>query len=367
MVGGKVADAYSLKQYISTMPSALEPNARDRFEPRAVGAMAGMFDDVSGRYDLLNRIMSLGQDGAWRAAMWGAVPEEAHTCLDLCTGSGASLPGLLRPGRLVLGMDASLRMLELAAETLGDSGWAPRLACADAFRLPLRDRALDAITVAFGVRNLRPRAQALAELGRVLAPGGVLSVLEAVSPRAGPFAPFHRFYLERLVPLAGRLSPDPSAYRYLSQSIFEFGDGDAFERDLAAAGFDLAARRRFLLGATCLWVARRRPLSGENPAGSPRALHDARPEGATRGHFAQPGAASDSEWRAWTLTQLVFALGLVAALIWALVVFVKSSTDLPLEPFQRRGLGFLIVAGLVLFAARSVVLALRLQGRRPSR
>ena len=367
MAGGKVAGAYSVTQYMSTMPSALEPDVRDRFEPRAVGAMAGMFDDVSGRYDLLNRIMSLGQEGAWRAAMWRAVPEEARTCLDLCTGSGASLPGLLRPGRLVLGIDASLRMLELAAEAQSGSGWAPRLACADAFRLPLRDRALDAVTIAFGIRNLRPRAQALTELARVLAPGGVLSVLEAVSPRPGPFAPFHRIYLERLVPLAGKLSPDPSAYRYLSQSIFEFGDGEAFERDLAAAGFDVTVRRRFLFGATGLWVARRRPGAGENPAGSPRRLQNARPAGAAGGHFAQPVPDVDAEWRVWTRAQMVFALGLVAALVWALVVFVKSAADLPLEPWQRRGLGFLIVAGLALFIGRSLTLVSRLQSRRPRR
>ena len=70
-----------------------------------------MFDDVSGRYDLLNRIMSLGQDRAWREAMWRGVPEDAHAVLDLCTGSGVSLPGLRRPGRRVLAIDVSLRML----------------------------------------------------------------------------------------------------------------------------------------------------------------------------------------------------------------------------------------------------------------
>jgi demethylmenaquinone methyltransferase/2-methoxy-6-polyprenyl-1,4-benzoquinol methylase len=340
-------------------------NDPSRFEPRAVGALAGMFDEVSGRYDLLNRIMSLGQDGAWRAEMWRAVPESARTCLDLCTGSGSSLPSRPRPGRLVIGMDASLGMLELAAESLADAGWAPRLACADAFRLPLRDGAIDAVTIAFGIRNLRPRPAALAEIARVLASGGTLSVLEAVAPRPGPLAPLHRFYLEHLVPLAGRLSPDPSAYRYLTESIFEFGDGDSFERDLAQAGFDLASRRRFLLGGTGLWVARRRPAAGENQVGSPGRLQDARPVGGSRGHFAQPPPDRDSEWRAWTLAQLGFAIALVIALIWALAVFVKSSADLPLEPWQRRGLGILMVAGLVLFIGRSLFLALRLQSRRP--
>jgi demethylmenaquinone methyltransferase/2-methoxy-6-polyprenyl-1,4-benzoquinol methylase len=349
------------------MPTSPAPDDPERFEPRAVGALAGMFDDVSGRYDLLNRIMSLGQDGAWRAAMWRAVPPGARVCLDLCTGSGASLQGLLRPGRLVLGMDASLGMLELAAETFEGPGWAPRLACADAFRLPLRDHSLDTITIAFGIRNLRPRAQALAELARVLAPGGVLSVLEAVSPRPGPFAPFHRFYLEHVVPLVGRLSGDPSAYRYLSQSIFEFGDGDSFERDLAAAGFEVGLRRRFLLGATGLWAARRVPAGGEISAVSPSALHDARPGGGGRGHFAPPESGAEAEWRAWTWAQLLFALALVAALVWALVVYLKSGTALPLEPLPRRGLGILLGLGLLFFLGRSVILGLRLQARAPGR
>src|SRR5262245_34816383 len=150
-----------------------------------------MFDDVSGRYDLLNRIMSLGQDRAWRAAMWREVPEGARVVLDLCTGSGVSLAGLRRPGRLVMGVDVSLRMLEIAAHGQGRSGWAPRLVCADGSRLPLAPGSLDAITIAFGIRNLRPREEALTELARVLRPGGRLVVLEAAAPAGGPFAPFH--------------------------------------------------------------------------------------------------------------------------------------------------------------------------------
>ena len=119
-----------------------------------------MFDDVSGRYDLLNRFMSLGQDGAWREAMWRAVPADANRVLDLATGSGVSVPGLTRPGRTVLGMDVSFAMLEVAHDTYGGPGWSPRFACADGFRLPLRDGALDAVTIAFGIRNFRPRVTA---------------------------------------------------------------------------------------------------------------------------------------------------------------------------------------------------------------
>ena len=137
-------------------------------------------------------MMTLGQDRAWRAAMWRAVPRDARASCSTCAPAAASRSaGLRRPGRILLGVDASLRMLELAADEHGPWGWAPRLACADAFRLPFRDGALDAVTIAFGMRNLRPRAGALAELARVLAPGGTLVVLEATAPRPGPLAPLH--------------------------------------------------------------------------------------------------------------------------------------------------------------------------------
>src|SRR6476661_1316218 len=105
----------------------------ERFRPHAAREMASMFDGVSGRYDLLNRLMTLGQDGAWRATLWHAVPERARVVLDLCTGNGVSLPGLTRPGRLVLGVDVSLGMLATAEPNTGRAGWSARLVCADGF------------------------------------------------------------------------------------------------------------------------------------------------------------------------------------------------------------------------------------------
>src|SRR5262249_28189075 len=95
--------------------SPIEPGPGDRFKPNARREMASMFDDVSRRYDLLNSVMTLGQDVAWREVMWRSVPAGARTVLDLCTGSGASLSGLRRVGRTVLGIDVSLGMLRVAA------------------------------------------------------------------------------------------------------------------------------------------------------------------------------------------------------------------------------------------------------------
>jgi len=340
--------------------------AADRFRPRAARALGGMFDDVSGRYDLLNRVMSLGRDQAWRAAMWREVPEEARAVLDLCTGSGVSLPGLRRPGRLVLGVDVSPRMLEIATHRLGRRGWAPRLVCADGFRLPFAPGALDAITIAFGIRNLRPREDALAELARVLRPGGRLVVLEAAAPAPGPFAPIHTFYLRRLVPLAGRLSQDPSAYAYLSRSIFEFGAGPEFEQALAGAGFGLLASRRFLLGATRLWVAERGAGTDQkfSQAGGTR-MQNARSGGSHGVKLPSRPREWSAEWRIWTAIQMVLSLALTVALVQGLRGLVNSGADLPLGPWQRLLARALLGGGSAFFAFRTMQLLARIFGPRP--
>ena len=340
------------------------PDRPERFEPHATREMAGMFDRVVPRYDLLNRMMTLGQDGAWRRAMWRAVPERAHAVLDLCTGNGVSLEGLRRPGRLLLGVDASLEMLEEAAAAHGRLGWAPRLACADAFRLPFRDVSLDAITVAFGVRNLRPHSDALAEMARVLKPGGVLVVLEALAPRPGPLAPLHRFHLRNVIPFLGRLSPAPDAYRYLAESILEFGAGREFDGALAGAGFTTLRIRTFMLGAAGLWVATRDVRSGEKTTERSETVQHAL---LGPGELPHEPAPAEAEGRWWSAAQLVVSAALLTALIAMLVLFFKSSNRLPLDGPARAGAALLLVAGTLFSALRTAVLLRRLvapHGRR---
>ena len=343
------------------MPTETPERHEARFRPHAADDMAEMFDQVSPRYDLLNSILSLGRDVAWRRAMTDAVPDEARVVLDLCTGNGVSLGGLRRPGRLVIGIDVSLGMLHDAAEGERRTGWAPRLVCADAFRLPLRDRSLEAVTIAFGMRNLRPAADAVRELARALAPGGRLIVLEASGPEPGPVAPLHRFYLERVVPAAGRISHDPSAYRYLGASILEFGTGASFEAALRDHDFEIESKRVFLMGAARLWVARRRTTIGQFAAITPSALQRAtRPMS-----VAGPERALESEWRAWTAVQALVSVSLLAVLLWAARVLAISGAALPLEPWQRRGGWVLLILAIGAFALRSLVLVGRMLRRRP--
>jgi demethylmenaquinone methyltransferase / 2-methoxy-6-polyprenyl-1,4-benzoquinol methylase len=334
------------------------PTPGDRFEPRATQAMARMFDDVSGRYDLLNRLMTLGRDASWREAMVRQVPDDARVVLDLCTGNGVSLDGLRAPGRVAVGMDSSMGMLRHAIEAHGRMGWAPRFLCGDAFRIPLRDGVVDAITIAFGVRNLRPRVEALREMRRVLAPDGTLVVLEALAPTGGPLAPAHRLWVRRVIPLAGKLSPDPSAYEYLSRSILEFGSAEGFSADLCEAGFEVIAFRSFLLGATGLWVAMPTPELGHR-------LQSARVGEVARGRMPTRAALRSAEWRRWTAIQLAVSVALLVGLILAWLLYHNSSDRMPLDMWQRRMATLLLDVALVGFGVRSVLLAWRLLGPPP--
>ncbi|MEQ1834518.1 MAG: ubiquinone/menaquinone biosynthesis methyltransferase, partial [Candidatus Eisenbacteria bacterium] len=320
-----------------------EPTSSERFKPNASREMASMFDDVSGRYDLLNRVMTLGQDSAWREAMWRRVPAHARHVLDLCTGSGVSLPGLRRPGRTLLGIDVSLAMLQVAAATHSDGGWSPRVTCADGFQLPLRAGSIDAVTVAFGIRNLRPRRSALAEIARVLVPGGRLVVLEAAAPAPGPLAPFARWWIRHAIPFAGRLSPDPTAYRYLSESIFEFGSGPEFEADLAAAGFRKLESRAFLFGASRLWVAESVPLVGQKATERAGTVQPATSRPGQLAHSEADAFAELDEARGWLLLKAGLSVALTAALAWALLVWVKVRDHLPLSPPQQAGAWLLLI------------------------
>ncbi len=300
------------------MPSTGTPSPDPRFEPRAHRALGEMFSEVSPRYDLLNSVLSLGQDRGWRYHLWATVPEEARLVADVCCGSGVSLAGLRRPGRTLLGFDASHSMLALAAERFGRRVGGPVLVRADGFRLPLADGTLDALTIAFGLRNLRPRAEALRELARVLRPGGTLAILEAAGPRPGGFAPVHGLYLKWVVPAVGLLSPEPRAYAYLARSILEFGDGRDLGEDCARAGLRLVHEQRFLLGATWLWVARREPADAAGVSVQPTAVQFARAAAPRPFRPAFRWTARQKEWQVGQALLAILNLTLVAALVAAL-------------------------------------------------
>ena len=226
------------------------------------------FDRAAARYDLLNSLLSLGRDGAWRRALARPL-RPGERVLDLCCGSARSaVAAHARTRTTVVGVDLSAPMLAGGRTHAAARRAAFAPVRGDAFRLPFRDHAFDAVTVAWGLRNLVPERAALAELRRVLRPGGRLHVLDSPSPPGGPVGAAHRAYLRGAVPLLGRLSADPAAYRYLAESVMAFGTVAEVAARLAGAGFACEPPEPLFGGAAAIWRARR-------PEADPGTLRDA--------------------------------------------------------------------------------------------
>lgn len=217
-----------------------------------------MFDAIAPRYDLLNHVLSMNLDHGWRREAARAALEGGATTrvLDLCCGTGDLAIELARqsPTTRVFGGDFSLPMLGRAARK------APLIpfAAADALHLPYRDASFDAVTMAFGFRNLADRDRGLRELARVLRPGGRAVVLEFVPPGRGLFGALFRFYLHHVLPRIGRaVSGDAAAYTYLPQSMEKFPAPDALLREFETAGFRSPSATRMGMNGVVLVRARR--------------------------------------------------------------------------------------------------------------
>jgi demethylmenaquinone methyltransferase/2-methoxy-6-polyprenyl-1,4-benzoquinol methylase len=219
-----------------------------------------MFDRIAPRYDLLNRLLSAGIDVRWRrAAVDWLELAPASRVLDLCTGTADLLIEALRrdPGHRGVGIDLSSGMLVRGARKLAERGLSARsaLASGDAERLPLPGALFDGALVAFGIRNVGDRLEALRELRRVLRPGGRLVVLEFSMPR-GLLGALYRFYFGQVLPRIGRLvSGDGSAYAYLPASVAVFPEPPAFGALLEQAGFGPVRFRALTAGVAHLYRA----------------------------------------------------------------------------------------------------------------
>jgi len=201
-----------------------------------------MFDRIAHRYDLLNRLLSAGTDQRWRRAAVDELGLGPEACiLDVCTGTADLLIEAVgrHAGRSGAGIDLSTRMLEHGVRKLREAGLASRafLAVGDAERIPLASDGFDGALIAFGIRNVGDPLAALAEIRRLLRPGGRLVVLEFSLPE-GPLGPLYRFYFERVLPrIGGLVSGDPSAYSYLPASVGRFPMPQEFGALMERAGF----------------------------------------------------------------------------------------------------------------------------------
>lgn len=194
-----------------------------------------MFDSVSSRYDLLNRLLSASLDRSWRRRAVALLPP-ARLVLDLCTGTGDITREIhtQQQGATIVSADFSLNMLRLAAAKIS---LGTRLVQADARSLAWRSAVFDAVTIAFGIRNVYPPEAALGEIARVLRPGGDLLVLEFFGPQGPGGQRLFGLYFRHILPrLGGWISGDPGAYSYLPESVGRFADRERFGQLLRESG-----------------------------------------------------------------------------------------------------------------------------------
>lgn len=237
--------------------------ATDGGEPRA--GSGAMFDRIAHRYDLLNRVLSLGIDQRWRRRTVSALglgdrPAPARV-LDLATGTGdlALLTGRREPGSQLVGLDPAERMLARAAEKVDRArlGERVRLVVGDAEVLPFPDASFDGITMAFGIRNVPDRARALCEMRRVTRPGGRVAILELSEPEGGILGPAARFHVHTVVPWLGALLSGEREYRYLQRSIAAFPPAATFAGMMEEAGLRMLQVDRLTFGVCHLYVGER--------------------------------------------------------------------------------------------------------------
>ena len=235
---------------------------RDTSSPAqsARDAVWRMFDRIAPRYDLLNRLLSGGRDVAWRKRLARHLPPgEDLRVLDLATGTGDVLIMLDQAsGRICsgLGVDMAGEMLALGQRKLERGGLTGRftLARADATVIPAADDSVDAVTIAFGIRNVDCVEKALAEMRRVLKPGGRALILEFSLPSTRLFRGGYLFYFRHVLPrIGGLISGDRQAYRYLNETVESFPYGEAFIQLMERQGFHSVKQHPLTFGIASIY------------------------------------------------------------------------------------------------------------------
>ncbi len=220
-----------------------------------------MFDTIAPKYDLLNRVLSLGIDISWRKRALGYLkPLQPGNLLDVATGTAdvaIMAAKMLKPASII-GIDIANQMLDFGRKKIDREGLQQiiTLETGDSENLHFADAAFDAVTVAFGVRNFENLEKGLAEMLRVLRPGGKVVILEFSRPHLFPFKQLYNTYFKYVLPLIGRLtSRDMRAYTYLFESVQAFPEGDQFLQILSRIGYQNPICERLTLGICTIYVA----------------------------------------------------------------------------------------------------------------
>jgi demethylmenaquinone methyltransferase/2-methoxy-6-polyprenyl-1,4-benzoquinol methylase len=232
-------------------------------EKQAAEFVRGMFGGIAGHYDLLNHLLSFNQDRRWRRRTVQRVAEIVTSpdarILDLCCGTGDVMVELERyRGRPVLGADFCHPMLISAAAKFERAQLHSALFEADGLMLPLADGSLDAMTIAFGFRNFANYRRGLAEMARVLKPGGVAAILEFSQPRNRVFAALYDWFSTVVLPrIGGLISGSRQAYSYLPESIRKFPGAEELAGRMREAGFTKVEHELMTFGTVALHIGRR--------------------------------------------------------------------------------------------------------------
>ncbi len=217
-----------------------------------------MFDTISGNYDNLNRMISLGTDQGWRRKVLKLVSDtNPESILDIATGTG-DLAILLSKSNApkITGLDLSAGMLEVGKQKIKALNLQNRIEMiqGDSENLPFADNSFDAITVGFGIRNFEDLEKGLSEILRVLKPGGIFVILETSVPTKFPFRQGYFFYTQNIMPFMGKLfSKDQKAYKYLSDSAKNFPFGEELNNILRKVGFKDVKHRPQTMGIATIY------------------------------------------------------------------------------------------------------------------
>ncbi|WP_309613397.1 bifunctional demethylmenaquinone methyltransferase/2-methoxy-6-polyprenyl-1,4-benzoquinol methylase UbiE [Flavobacterium sp.] len=204
--------------------------------------VAQMFDNISGNYDDLNRVISLGIDMKWRKKVVALVAEKKpETILDIATGTGDLVIMMSNTSaKKIIGLDISAGMLEVGKQKIEAKKLSEKIemVLGDSENMPYPDNYFDAITVSFGIRNFETLEKGLGEIYRVLKPNGIFVILETSVPTKFPFKQGYTFYTKFILPIIGKIfSKDNDAYGYLSESAANFPFGETLNNILRKISF----------------------------------------------------------------------------------------------------------------------------------